>query len=190
MIHGYVFGYGSLVNRRTHDYDEAGPARLKGWRRMWRHTELRTVAFLTVIPDPLAEIDGLVARVEAPDWTHLDDRERAYDRVTAAEVSHALTHRPDVHVYTIPDGKHAPASNAHPVLLSYIDMVAQGFLYEFGEDGVHHFFATTSGWDAPIADDRARPIYSRHQRLTRSETSLVDRHLSDLGCDRTEPPML
>lgn len=187
MEHGYVFGYGSLVNRRTHAYSEAAPARLSGWRRVWRHTRLRPVAFLTAVPDPGAEIDGLVARIEGPDWTALDERERAYDRVAAVEVTHGLKHRPAVSVYTIPEGKHPRAPESH-LLLSYIDTVVQGFLAEFGEDGVRRFFATTHGWDAPVADDRARPIYGRHQSLAARERALVDENLATLGCRFTAPP--
>lgn len=190
MRHGYFFGYGSLVNRRTHACEEAVAARLRGWRRMWRHTSLRPVAFLTAVPDPAAEIDGLVARVEGADWTALDARERAYDRVPALDIDHGLGHRPEIHVYTIPDGRHAAATETHPVLLSYIDTVVQGFLAEFGEDGVDRFFATTAGWDAPIADDRAAPIYGRHQVLAAGERALVDRHLAELGCDLVAPPLL
>ena len=182
----YFFGYGSLVNRATHAHDNAHPATVRGWRRIWRHTDLRPVAFLTVVPAPGAEIDGLIAAVPGADWMALDERERAYDRVNAAEVAHPLPHAPQVQIYTIPEGKHGTPDRAHPVLLSYIDTVVQGFLNEFGEEGVARFFATTDGWDAPIAHDRKAPRYARHQRLTRRETALVDRHLDDLAAQVQE----
>ncbi|MEO1425117.1 MAG: gamma-glutamylcyclotransferase family protein, partial [Pseudomonadota bacterium] len=63
----YFFGYGSLVNRATHAHDDAHPATLRGWRRMWRHTALRPVAFLTVVPAPGSRIDGLIAAVPGAD---------------------------------------------------------------------------------------------------------------------------
>ena len=50
MSHDFFFGYGSLVNRATHDFPEAHPARVTGWRRAWRHTDLRPVAYLTAEP--------------------------------------------------------------------------------------------------------------------------------------------
>ncbi|MEM7491215.1 MAG: gamma-glutamylcyclotransferase, partial [Pseudomonadota bacterium] len=50
------FGYGSLVNRRTHAYPDAAPFTIRGWRRAWRHTALRPVAFLTAVPDDGAAI--------------------------------------------------------------------------------------------------------------------------------------
>ena len=180
----FFFGYGSLVNRRTHAHDEAHAARVRGWRRAWRHTDLRPVAFLTAVPAPGAEIDGLIAGVPGADWRSLDLREAAYDRVAAADVAHALDWRPEVSLYAIPEGRHGAPDRAHPVLLSYVDVVVQGYLNEFGEDGVARFFATTDGWDAPVADDRRDPIYLRHQTLARAERALVDRWLDDLGVTR------
>lgn len=179
MSHAYFFGYGSLVNRDTHAFQGAHPARLRGWRRIWRHTGLRKVAYLTVVPDPEAEIDGLIAEVPDHDWAALDQRERAYDRVSAAhQITHPLLHAPQIAVYSIPEGKHGVPDQAGPVLLSYIDVVVQGYLREFGEDGATRFFETTEGWDAPVMQDRDDPIYPRHQRLSPSERDFVDHHLT------------
>jgi hypothetical protein len=183
----FFFGYGSLVNRRTHAHDPAHPARLRGWRRAWRHTALRPVAFLTAVPAAGAEIDGLIAGVPGADWRALDLREAAYDRVAVEEVAHALDWRPEVCLYAIPPGCHAEPDTRHPVLLSYIDVVVQGYLDAFGSEGVARFFATTDGWEAPVADDRADPLYPRHQALARAERALVDRWLDDLGVARHAP---
>ncbi|MEM7659430.1 MAG: hypothetical protein AAF399_25150, partial [Bacteroidota bacterium] len=81
-------------------------------------------------------------------------------------------------IYHIPDGLHGPATEMHPILRSYLDTVVQGYLREFGVDGVARLFATTSGWEAPIRDDRVAPVYARAQPLTGEETALVDRHLA------------
>ena len=67
-------------------------------------------------------------------------------------------------------------SAPHPILLSYLDTV--------GPEGAARFFETTSGWDAPILDDRSAPRYPRHQRLSPAETTVVDQHLARLGCIR------
>ncbi|WP_198389302.1 gamma-glutamylcyclotransferase family protein [Roseovarius faecimaris] len=179
--HRYFFGYGSLVNRDTHAFQGAYPAQLSGWRRVWRHTKLREVAYLTVVPDATAEIDGLIAEVPDDDWAALDIREGAYDRVDAAhQVAHPLPHRPQIAVYAIPDGKHGAPTTSGPVLLSYIDVVVQGYLREFGEDGARRFFETTLGWDAPILRDRDAPLYPRHCRLSKAETGFVDAQLEAL----------
>ena len=179
----YFFGYGSLVNRATHDYADAHRARIKGWRRIWRHVENRNVAFLTAVPDETSEIDGLVAGVPGADWAALDLRERSYQRIPARDVDHPLPADSDIQIYHAPVHLHAPASRLHPVLLSYVDVVVQGYLREFGEEGVARFFATTDGWDAPIFDDRSEPVYPRHQSLTGKEIALTDRHLADAGAE-------
>jgi len=184
---GFFFGYGSLVNRGTHAYTDAHPAQLSGWRRAWRKTTLREVAYLTAVPDTTAQIDGLVAGVPGADWAALDARERAYRRVPARH--QVRTHLPDTAdlvVYAIQDGKHQNPDAVSPVLLSYIDVVVQGYLHVFGEDGVQRFFDTTDGWDAPILDDRRRPLYPRHQRLKRKETALVNDMLDHVGA-RVQP---
>jgi hypothetical protein len=178
----YFFGYGSLVNRGTHDYAGAEAARLGGWRRVWRHTRIRPVAYLTVVPDPESEIDGLIAPVPSGGWQALDARERAYDRVAAEhQVRHRLPHAPPIAVYTIPEGRHGTPDAACPVLLSYLDVVVQGFLREFGAAGVERFRDTTDGWDAPVLDDRAAPRYPRHRVLTGAERGIVDELLLETG---------
>lgn len=180
--HSYFFGYGSLVNRASHSFAGAVPAKLTGWRRIWRHTDLRPVAYLTVVPDTHAAIDGLIAPVPDADWPALDAREAAYIRAPAAhQVRHPLPHSPEIAVYTIPDGLHASPSQAHPILLSYLDVVVQGYFREFGAAGVQRFFDTTQGWDAPLLDDRSSPLYPRHQPLTAIETDQTDQHLDRLG---------
>lgn len=176
------FGYGSLVNRTTHDYQDCRRAVLTGWRRAWRHTELRPAAFLTSVRADGSEIDGLTALVPAGDWAALDAREYAYAR---SDIAHLLRHdaaeRRKVQVYAIAEGAHGAPTERHPILLSYLDVVVQGYLREFGEAGVARFFETTDGWEAPVRDDRHDPVYSRHRRLTTAERDLVDQYLKDLG---------
>lgn len=175
----WFFGYGSLVNRATHDFARPQPARLIGWRRVWRHTGLRPVAFLSAVPDAGCSIDGLIAQVPRGDWAALDEREWAYDRVPVTEaVRHDLREPAQIAVYAVPEGRDAAPSRAHPILLSYIDVVVQGFLREFGGAGAERFFETTAGWDAPVLNDRAEPRYPRHQRLEPEETMLVDAALA------------
>lgn len=179
---GYFVGYGSLVNRMTHQHEMVYPARLKGWRRMWRKTLLRDAAYLTVVPDKDCEIDALVAAVEPQDWPALDEREAAYTKHAARhQVDVSLPHDAHVVVYAIEEGRHLPPDDGSPVLLSYIDVVVQGYLHSFGEAGVRRFFETTGGWDAPVVNDRANPIYSRHQRLSGAERALVNDMLSSVG---------
>ncbi len=180
MTSPHFFGYGSLVNAATHIYPDTVPATLTGWRRMWRHTAIRDVAFLTVVPDPDCQIDGLLAKVPNNDWAALDAREYCYFRsaVPAADLSHNADRPMDVQIYQTNTDKDAPPSVKHPILLSYLDVVVQGYLQVFGEDGAKRFFDTTSGWTAPILDDRAAPQYPRHQTLSTAERRFVDAQLA------------
>ncbi len=174
MTHPSFFGYGSLVNLATHDYADPTPAQLQGWRRVWRGTQLREVAYLSVVADQSTTLHGVIAGVPKGDWAALDAREAAYQR---HDVSHLVDHPRVTAVYQV-RAEHIAPQGAHPILLSYLDVVVQGYLRMFGEEGVSHFFATTDGWDAPILNDRASPVYPRHQRLTPAERALVDDHLA------------
>ena len=153
----YVFGYGSLVNLATHGYADIRPARLRGWRREWRHAAGRQVAFLTVVPSDGDQIDGVTACVPLKDWAELDAREASYIKQT----TEAATPMPDgkLCLYHAPRDLHPPAAKPLPILLSYLDVVVQGYLQAFGEQGVEAFFQTTDGWDAHILNDRDAPRY-------------------------------
>jgi hypothetical protein len=163
------FGYGSLVNRLTHDGIDIRRESVTGWRRTWAHAPGRPRSFLTVEPAPGVTIDGLSAEVPNGDWTALDLREAAYIRAEA---------HPGTAIYHLPPGTASRPSRTYPVVLSYIDVVIEGFLAEYGEAGVERFFQTTTGWDAPILDDRAAPRYARHRNVGSGVRHLVDRHLA------------
>ena len=177
----YVFGYGSLVNSRTHSYRSERFTRLANWRREWRLTHLRPVAFLSVRPEPGAATFGLMAEVPHRDWPALDIREGAYRR---HDVAHALA--PDagrqstVHVYSI-DKSLANDDDTGSIYLSYIDVVAQGFMDHAGSAGVTHFFDTTDGWIHRIDDDRCAPRYGNAKPASDATRALVDSNLSALS---------
>jgi hypothetical protein len=175
----HFFGYGSLVNRATHAYPGAQPAHLQGWRRVWVQTSQRELAFLSVRPDPDCTIAGLVAHVPAGDWAALDLREYAYARhpVPALVAGASLP----VQVYAVPQDRSDAVQATHPILLSYLDTVVQGFLREFGPEGADGFFATTEGWAAPILNDRDAPRYPRAQTLSRADRATVDTALQAIG---------
>ena len=88
---------------------------------------------------------------------------------------------PDIAVYAVPEGRHRVPSSRYPILMSYLDVVVQGYLREFGECGALNFFATTKGWDSPILNDRESPRYPRYQQLSRRETAFVDDQLAGIG---------
>jgi hypothetical protein len=181
MLDTFIFGYGSLVNRATHNYSTTHLAELKGWRRAWRHTTLREVAFLNAVPDPKSCIKGLIVAI-SDNEPSLDRREYAYSRTdVSGSVDHGLEPPVEIKVFAIPPGQHQKPSNDHIILLSYIDVVVQGYWQEYGEAGVRDFFETTDGWEARILDDRAAPRYPRHQVLDADQRALTDHWLRALS---------
>lgn len=170
---GWFFGYGSLVNHHTHVYAPTVPITLVGWRREWVLTELRPVVFLSVKPCPDTRLDGLLAPVPGGDWRALDERERGYVRQTANAPD-----RPEAQVYSVDPTVRISDADGH-ILLSYLDVVAEGYLHHFGLDGVARFFESTDGW-CEICDDRAAPIYPRHRDVGTDIRALVDSHLAKL----------
>lgn len=182
MTDAFFFGYGSLVNCDTHVYQPVHRAQARGWRRAWRATQDRQLAFLTAVADPGVQIDGLIAPVPDGDWAALDAREYAYDRHDAAhQITHEAPSAGRIAIYAIAPDRMGPPTAEHPILLSYLDVVIQGYLRHFGADGVARFVATTDGWHAPVLNDRATPRYPRAQVLTDAERELVDRILLEQG---------
>ena len=169
------FGYGSLVNLATHDYLSPRPARLPGWRRVWRTTRLRRAAYLSAEPAPGVTIAGLVANIPGADWTALDAREAAYTRIDISDTIGV----PDCAIYRVADLYLADAGAEAPILRSYLETVAQGFFDLHGARGVEDFFATTANWTA-ITDDRAAPLYPRYRPSTPKVTALLEQHLACL----------
>jgi hypothetical protein len=176
----YFFGYGSLVNRDTHLYRDCHRAELRGWRRAWVRTAERETVFLSVRMDPESAIDGLIAAVPGADWAALDAREYGYARLSSGgAVQHPLDPAPEIEHYAIPpENTHSEGDQV--ILLSYLDVVVQGFFREYGAEGVQRFFDTTDGWEVPVLNDRGNPRYPRHRTLTAEETALVDDHLARL----------
>ncbi|MGP9790315.1 gamma-glutamylcyclotransferase [Roseinatronobacter sp. NSM] len=185
MSDPYFFGYGSLVNRQTHDYTDAHRAAIRGWRREWRYSHRLDKTFLSVVPDTDARIDGLIARVPRADWAALDLRETGYGRhmVPPDRLHHESPVTVAAQVYAVPLDASALPDVSHHIHLSYLDVVVAGFLAEFGTDGVTRFFATTTGWGA-VLNDRASPLYPRARPTTPALREMVDDSLSQLRVKR------
>lgn len=168
----YFFGFGSLVNLQTHSYVDASPTEITGWKREWVSSRLRDFAFLSVTPSPETTLQGMRASTQGIGWDALDIREEGYYR-------HPLQGQ-DMQMY-IGDPKAIRTDIKHPIQLSYLDCVVQGFHDHFGTDGVANFFATTQNWDHPILDDRDAPLYPRATVLTDTQRGLVDTHLATVN---------
>jgi len=182
MQNAHFFGYGSLVNRATHDFSPTWPARLTGWRRIWRHTHARQTPFLSVRRADDTTLDGLVAQIQSGAWPVLDQREAGYDRLPlAGGLTCAAPGLLAVHIYAVATRDVVTPAAPAPILLSYLDVVVQGYLEQFGTDGVTRFFATTDGWNIPVLDDRAAPRYPRHQPVGAAIRGLTEQALQAVG---------
>ncbi|WP_420860477.1 gamma-glutamylcyclotransferase [Algirhabdus cladophorae] len=158
------FGFGSLVNTRTHSYPDPQNSKIDGWARVWRKTVLRDIAFLSVEPSPASQLWGLSARVPDGNWADLDLRETGYKRLQITA---------NTAIYIVDETILDPKPRGK-ILLSYLDVVIQGYLDRFGPEGPAHFFETTQGWDHEIIDDRSKPIYPRAQTIDPTLQNSVD----------------
>jgi len=177
------FGYGSLVNLgslRT-PYISAHRATLKGWKRAWlsrpkvegSFAARDGLAFLSVVVSPEVEIDGVLIIDHASSLPALDKREVMYAR-TAIDVSALQFHDETPHLdsqflYVAEQPAATPQSH---ILRSYLDVVMQGYLQHFGEEGLHRFMETTLNFDIPVKEDRDEPLYPRATTLSDKEISL------------------
>ena len=188
MTHSYFFGYGSLVNAATHRYAPTERLRIQGWRRTWRQVADHPVALLSAMPDDDSAIDGLIAPVPDNNWAALDAREQGYNRLvlTPAALPEAYQEH-DIAIYAVPETPVDGDPHKRPILLSYLDVVLQGYLQQFGPLGAEQFLATTDGWDRPVQDDRAAPRYPRHQALDATQLAFVDSAIERLALSVIQP---
>ncbi|MCF3932844.1 gamma-glutamylcyclotransferase [Acuticoccus sp. M5D2P5] len=181
-----VFGYGSLVNRATlPETIDVRPARVKGWRRAWRASSREVtggVCAVSVMEDAGSEIEGLLCTFDDTYWPTIEAREYRYDAIplSGADYADGLSLDGPMLIFKASAGSDHFGDEDNPITLSYIDCILQGFLREFGADGVSRFMETTEGWSVPIVDDRAKPRYPRAQQLSADERKLVDRMLSNV----------
>lgn len=178
-----VFGYGSLVNRATlPPVLDAWPATVTGWRRAWKassKTPRGGVCALSVHEGEGA-IEGFVLRFEETEWPTIAQREYRYDPLTVDIGGD------DVTLFRAKAEIDRYGSSSNPISMTYLETTLQGFLHEFGEEGLFRFMDSTDGWHVPILDDRANPRYPRAQLLSNAERQLVDEALK--GVDATVIP--
>lgn len=183
------FGYGSLINRDTHRTRivRAVPARLKGWRRLWRPRPDMPgfpAALLSVRRDPGVWCEGLLIIDRMENLAAVDAREARYRRVALgpADLDVAEGVAGDHPLFVYEAETHLPPHREEPrILQSYLDAVLQGVLREYRAEGVRRFIAETEGFDTVILADRDRPIYPRAVKLGEEEQALFDEALQARG---------
>ena len=177
MKKSYFFGYGSLVNTRTHSFKQFQKAYVTGWRRYWQHTTLRNIPYLSVKRADNKRLYGLIAEVPNNDWKELDLRETGYVRTNTECIINSKIKK-NAQIYSVPESYFEKKDQSKSLLLSYLDCVVQGYLEQFGEEIASEFFSTTDGWDIEIRNDRLNPLYPRSVELTKSERAFIDHHIN------------
>lgn len=178
-----MFGYGSLVNPRSWPPGNAWhaqPARLHGWRRIWGHCTggaAPGVCVLTMKPDPASSVAGVVIELPAGDLVALDSRERGYTRAALArdafDTRSVAAAAPIEGYYSRVDHRRC-GDESSPILRSYLDCVLDGFFALGGTAALEEFVVTTSGWESPILDERAQPLYPRAVVLAPQTRAAID----------------
>ena len=134
------------------------------------------LAFLSVVNTPGGEIDGMLITDHAASLKALDERESLYSRVTLnAENLHLhddSIELKDRFLYVANEIPIETVPIESKILRSYLDVVMQGYLNHFGEDGLKRFFATTLNFDLDILEDRKEPLYPRATTLSAEEKTL------------------
>ena len=173
----YFFGFGSLVNSKTHCFDFVGHVTVKDQIREWVTVPDRPYSFLSMVEHLGTDVPGTIMRVPVSLQQDLDAREHGY---SARDITgKILGEQPDL-VETYQADTQLAEENK-PILLSYLDCVIQGYLREFSEIEATGFFETTRNWNRPILNDRNDPIYPRSVELGSVERRLIDGLICDQG---------
>ena len=181
------FGYGSLVNRYTLRTRFLGIRRasVTGWRRFWLPRGRAEAALLSVKPEEGHVTQGVVVYDHADHLPAVDEREAGYHRrvVMPGHVTIEAEPLRDVplFIYEAADDEETAAEAGAYILQSYLDVVMQGFLSLYGEEGVERFVSETEGFETLLLGDRSAPLYPRAVNLPPVEASLFDRLVTDRG---------
>jgi hypothetical protein len=169
------FGYGSLVNELTwlpseRRHPKRRPVEVQNWSREWGHcveTPRGRGCVLTAKEQAGSRIQGLVILCDAADLAQVDAREAGYDRVELPrqDVLSPVSDLPEkLYIYKSKPAHYQPGGGDYPIWFSYAEAVLHGFMSAFKAEGADAFIRSTSGWSAPIIDDRNNPRYRRSPR--------------------------
>jgi hypothetical protein len=178
------FGYGSLVNELTwlqseRCHPKRYPVEVQNWTREWGHrvdTQRGTGCVLTASERAGSRIQGILIHCDAADLAQVDAREAGYDRVELRhrDVLSPAGNLPErLYIYKSKPSHYRPGGVDCPIWFSYAEAVLHGFLSVFKTDGVDEFIRSTSGWTAPVMDDRDDPQYHRSPKKLMSREDKI-----------------
>jgi len=196
---GYVFGYGSLIERasrtRTNpDAFAAWPARVTGYQRGWFHQFAKNVGstctYLGAVAKAGATINGVIYKVD--DIEKTKERETGY---SASPVEGAIQmldggapwdSKNQVLLFVSkPDyiSKTKEPTPDIPMVQSYVDICVNGCLeiealYRTATGYVQEFMKTSTGWNKYWVNDR---LYPRRPFIYCPNASAIDQALQTGG---------
>ena len=193
-----VFGYGSLICPDSRALTapsvadrQAIPVNVQNVERTWAKKSLRGMTSMGVRFRQGAECVGVLVPVNDDELSQFDEREVGYDRFELQpedilpipflddehyENTFLATGEqpPQIWVYVQQDP--VPASENHPIVQSYVDIILRGCL-GISEEFAQEFMRTTKGWDpAELSDDDS----SRSDETVASDS---DESKEDIGND-------
>lgn len=169
LAHALLFGYGSLVlddNRALQlgGHVAAMPVVAQGVERVWGFVSPDYgLTALTLRWNPQASCVGVLFPISAEGLAQMDVREQGYHRVELPRETlrpfDSDQPLPTGTVYTYVAQELGVPNEACPIVQSDLDVMLTGCLEEQGDTFARAFLRTTSGWEAPWLDDRAKPRY-------------------------------
>lgn len=182
-----IFAYGSLLHKSTWSFDaEIEMVSLQGWVRQWNQVvplDGGAITALSISPHPKKSIKGIILKVDKSTLESIGGREVGYNKtiLAAGSLTSLNPKRPllndRIMAYTASKETKIWANKKAPILLSYIDVVAQGYFNLYGWEGLLHFFKSTQGWDLPILNDRKAPLYPRATTHDIGFLDLIDQQI-------------
>ena len=178
----YIFGYGSLIDASsraaTGDTGRMHPVRIAHLQRAWHVVSPNGYTLVGVTPRRGASCNGVLSQVTPDVLPRFDRRERRYHRVIIPQQAvTSLTGESlsGATIWTYLTSRPGQASDAYPLVQSYIDVILTGCL-ALGADFAAEFIETTQGWESAWLNDRAQPRYARAMRGV-SQAAEIDRQL-------------
>ena len=191
----YIFGYGSLINKKSRRKTlgrntKAYPARLLpdfGYIRVWNYRH-KNATFLGLIKkrsneESNATINGVLFYV--PNIDAFNEREHLYKNVLVPVEYIELLREEDtipkdsiVYIYIPKKTLCKKSTSKYPISLAYLDICLSGALrYNINEkyDFAKEFMDTTYDWTKNIADDRSK---NRREYIKENDNKIVDKFLN------------
>ena len=140
----YIFGFGSLVNDATHDYEIIAPASVSGFARQWVSAIDGQYSFLSASPQSDVSIKGLVLGVAEEKMAALAEREARYELVELNNANIQCNQKLNRPVYLYQAESDAiDQFDKKPILQSYLDCVFAGFETHLGTASIAEFIKSS-----------------------------------------------